>query len=40
MVTHNPALEAHFDRCIFMRDGKVTTDNLFHFGGGVKNADS
>ncbi len=32
MVTHNPALEAHFDQVIRLRDGNITHDSLITFG--------
>ncbi|QSH42622.1 ABC transporter ATP-binding protein [Lentisphaerota bacterium] len=34
MVTHNPALEAHFDKVIYLRDGRVSEHQNINFGGG------
>lgn len=35
MVTHNPALEAHFDRVIRLRDGRVVDHGNLVFEGGT-----
>lgn len=32
IVTHDPALEAHFDRTIYLRDGRITHSSPITFG--------